>query len=59
LRLSDIRITGTNKLTVEDILPQLKSRKASAFAFIPFSALTGAALPVLHCFKRISERLNL
>ncbi|HXI75328.1 MAG TPA: POTRA domain-containing protein, partial [Pyrinomonadaceae bacterium] len=36
LRLSDIRITGTNKLTVEDILPQLKSRKASAFAFIPF-----------------------
>src|SRR5205085_2415161 len=36
LRLSDIRITGTNKLTVTDILPQLKSRKASAFAFIPF-----------------------
>ena len=36
LRLSDIRITGTNKLTVEDILPQLKSRKASALAFIPF-----------------------
>ncbi|MFN2577479.1 MAG: POTRA domain-containing protein [Pyrinomonadaceae bacterium] len=35
LRLSDIRITGTNKLTVADILPQLKSRKASAFAFIP------------------------
>src|SRR5438105_12947170 len=36
LRLSDIRITGTNKLTIADILPQLKSRKASAFAFIPF-----------------------
>ncbi len=36
LRLSDIRITGTNKLTTADILPQLKSRKASAFAFIPF-----------------------
>src|SRR5437868_1580303 len=36
LRLSDIRITGTNKLTITDILPQLKSRKASAFAFIPF-----------------------
>ena len=36
LRLSDIRITGTNKLTIEDILPQLKSRKVSAFAFLPF-----------------------
>ena len=36
LRLADIRITGTNKLTVEDILPQLKSRKVSAFAFLPF-----------------------
>ncbi|HYV25275.1 MAG TPA: POTRA domain-containing protein [Pyrinomonadaceae bacterium] len=36
LRLTDIRITGTNKLTVEDILPQLKSRKASALAFLPF-----------------------
>ena len=36
LRLTDIRITGTNKLTIEDILPQLKSRKASAFAFLPF-----------------------
>ncbi|HEX7721041.1 MAG TPA: POTRA domain-containing protein, partial [Pyrinomonadaceae bacterium] len=41
LRLSDIRITGTNKLTVEDILPQLKSRKASAFAFIPFLGAYG------------------
>src|SRR5438045_9115912 len=36
LRLTDIRITGTNKLTVEDIVPQLKSRKASALAFLPF-----------------------
>jgi outer membrane protein insertion porin family len=36
LRLSDIRITGTNKLTPEDILPQLKSRKAIAFGFLPF-----------------------
>ena len=36
LRLTDIRITGTNKLTIEDILPQLKSRKASSFAFLPF-----------------------
>lgn len=36
LRLTDIRITGTNKLTTEDILPELKSRKASSFAFLPF-----------------------
>jgi outer membrane protein insertion porin family len=36
LRLADIRVTGTNKLTSEDILPQLKSRKVSAFAFLPF-----------------------
>ena len=36
LKLTDIRITGTNKLTIADILPQLKSRKASAFAFLPF-----------------------
>src|SRR6185295_13330477 len=36
LRLTDIRITGTNKMTIEDILPQLKSRKASALAFMPF-----------------------
>jgi outer membrane protein assembly factor BamA len=36
LRLTDIRIAGTNKLTVDDILPQLKSRKASAFSFLPF-----------------------
>lgn len=36
LRLADIRITGTNKLTSEDILPQLKSKKVSALAFLPF-----------------------
>ena len=36
LRLADIRITGTNKLTIEDVLPQLKSRKVSSFAFLPF-----------------------
>jgi outer membrane protein insertion porin family len=36
LRLTDIRVAGTNKLTVDDILPQLKSRKASAFGFLPF-----------------------
>ena len=36
LRLSDIRIAGTNKLVVEDILPQIRSRKASAYGFLPF-----------------------
>jgi outer membrane protein insertion porin family len=36
LRLDDIRITGTNKLGIADIAPQLKSRKASSFAFLPF-----------------------
>ena len=36
LRLADIRIAGTNKLTAEDILPQLKSREVSSFAFLPF-----------------------
>jgi outer membrane protein insertion porin family len=36
LRLTDIRITGTNKLTIDDVLPQLRSRKASAFGFLPF-----------------------
>jgi outer membrane protein insertion porin family len=36
LKLTDIRITGTNKLGIADVAPQLKSRKASAFAFLPF-----------------------
>ncbi len=36
LKLTDIRITGTSKLSVIDIEPQLKSRKASAAGFIPF-----------------------
>ena len=36
LKLTDIRITGTNKLTFADVEPELKSKKASAFAFIPF-----------------------
>src|SRR5205807_2399540 len=36
LKLTDIRITGTNKLTFADVQPELKSKKASAFAFIPF-----------------------
>jgi outer membrane protein insertion porin family len=35
LRLNEIRIEGTNKLTLNDIVLQLRSRKASAFAFLP------------------------
>ena len=36
LRLTDIRITGTNKLTYADVADELKSQKASAASFIPF-----------------------
>lgn len=36
LKLADIRITGTNKLTPADITPELKSQKASSFSFVPF-----------------------
>ncbi|HET6668592.1 MAG TPA: POTRA domain-containing protein [Pyrinomonadaceae bacterium] len=36
LRLTDIRITGTNKLTFEDVEADLKSQKASAVGLIPF-----------------------
>jgi outer membrane protein insertion porin family len=36
LKLTEIRITGTNKLSFADIESQLKSRKASAIGFIPF-----------------------
>ena len=35
-RLTDIRITGTNKLTFEDVEADLKSQKASAIGLIPF-----------------------
>ena len=35
-RLTDIRITGTNKLSIEDIEPSLKSQKANAIGLIPF-----------------------
>jgi outer membrane protein insertion porin family len=35
-RLTDIRITGTNKLSYEDIAANLKSQKASAIGLIPF-----------------------
>ncbi len=36
LKLTDIRITGTNKLTFADVQPDLKTQKASPFGFIPF-----------------------
>ncbi len=35
-RLTDIRITGTNKLSFEDIEADLKSQKANAIGLIPF-----------------------
>ena len=36
LKLTDIRISGTNKLTFADVQPDLKSQKASAVGFVPF-----------------------
>jgi outer membrane protein insertion porin family len=36
LKLTDIRITGTNKIIYEDVQTDLKSQKASAAGFIPF-----------------------
>ena len=36
LKLTDIRITGTNKITFADVQPDLKSQKASPAGFIPF-----------------------
>jgi outer membrane protein insertion porin family len=36
LRLTDIRITGTNKLTYADVAGELQSQKASPAGFIPF-----------------------
>jgi outer membrane protein insertion porin family len=36
LQLTDIRITGTNKLSVVDVLDELKTQKASAVGFLPF-----------------------
>jgi outer membrane protein insertion porin family len=35
-RLTEIRITGTNKLSFEDVEADLKSQKASALGLIPF-----------------------
>ena len=36
LTLTDIRITGTNKLTPEDVVDELKTQKKSAISFLPF-----------------------
>ncbi len=36
LKLTDIRITGTNKITFADVQSDLKTQKASAAGFIPF-----------------------
>lgn len=35
-RLNDIRITGTNKLSLEDVESELKTQKASALGLIPY-----------------------
>jgi outer membrane protein insertion porin family len=36
LKLTEIRITGTNKLSVLDVQDELKTQKASAAGFLPF-----------------------
>jgi len=36
LKLTDIRITGTNKISLADVQTDLKTQKASAAGFIPF-----------------------
>ena len=36
LTLTDIRVTGTSKLTPDDIAEELKSQKASSLSFLPF-----------------------
>ncbi|HVS83756.1 MAG TPA: POTRA domain-containing protein [Pyrinomonadaceae bacterium] len=36
LKLTEIRITGTNKLSVADVQEELKTQKASAAGFLPF-----------------------
>lgn len=37
-KLTDIRITGTNKLTYDDVAADLRTQKASALGLIPFLA---------------------
>ncbi|HEX8176748.1 MAG TPA: POTRA domain-containing protein [Pyrinomonadaceae bacterium] len=34
-KLTDIRLTGTDKLTIEELQPDLRTQKASALGFIP------------------------
>ena len=36
LKLTEIRITGTNKLSVSDFVDELKTQKASVVGFLPF-----------------------
>jgi outer membrane protein insertion porin family len=36
LKLTDIRISGTSKITFDDIQPELKSQKASGLGLLPF-----------------------
>jgi len=36
LKLTDIRITGTNKITYDDVAADLRTQKASAIGLIPF-----------------------
>jgi outer membrane protein insertion porin family len=36
LKLTEVRITGTNKLSVIDVIEELKTQKASAAGFLPF-----------------------
>jgi len=36
LKLTEIRITGTNKLLLADVEPDLKTQKASSVGFVPF-----------------------
>src|SRR5678816_278520 len=54
-RLSDIRISGTNKLTFEDVEAELKSQKASAIGLIPFLGYGRGytSLALLEADKRI------
>jgi len=54
-RLSDIRISGTNKLTFADVEAELKSQKANAIGLIPFLGYGRGytSLTLLEADKRI------
>jgi hypothetical protein len=47
-----------HKLTLNDILPQLRSRKASAFGFLPLLGGYARGVTAMRCWKRIDERLQ-